>query len=101
LAIVSGHLMLKCGLGEAKTPVRRFFALLPDFVLYSFRSEADDRALTATPLPGHVVVTGAELKGDAAVPERDRLKIIRMSTQHSTYRKVYYFAGAAVDEVQR
>ena len=115
---MSGFLVLKPGVGSssrAAKSVKRWFALLPDFVLYAFRTELDERAMTATPLPGYTVLTGAQLRGDPAVAERDRDKIIKMFVQQSSngvnsdpssisqlvFQKVYYFAGSSVEEVQR
>ena len=52
---MSGFLVLKPGVGSssrAAKSVKRWFALLPDFVLYAFCTELDERAMTATPLPG-------------------------------------------------
>lgn len=114
-SILSGFLVLKPGAGSssrATKSVKRWFALLPDFVLYTFRTESDERALTATPLPGYSVLTGTQLKGDASVPDKDRDKIIKMfvpapvaaATEQmiqSQFRKVYYFAGTSVEEVER
>ena len=79
-----GFLVLKPGVGSssrAAKSVKRWFALLPDFVLYAFRTELDERAMTATPLPGYTVLTGAQLRGDPSVAERDRDKIIKMFVQ--------------------
>ena len=111
-------MVLKPGVGSssrAAKSVKRWFALLPDFVLYAFRTELDERAMTATPLPGYTVLSGAQLRGDPAVAERDRDKIIKMFVQQSSngvnssssdasqlvFQKVYYFAGSSVEEVQR
>jgi hypothetical protein len=49
--VLSGYLQLKTN----KLWVRRWFALHPDFVLYSFRSHKDQRAMTATPIPGYTI----------------------------------------------
>jgi hypothetical protein len=50
--VLSGYLQLKTN----KSWVGRWFALHPDFVLYSFRSHKDQRAVTATPIPGYTIV---------------------------------------------
>ena len=113
---MSGFLVLKPGVGSSSRTaksVKRWFSLLPDFVLYAFRTELDERAMTATPLPGYTVLTGAQLKADPSVAERDRDKIIKMFVQQSSngvncdsnvsqlFQKVYYFAGNSVEEVER
>jgi hypothetical protein len=50
---MAGYLSLKT---RGKTWQRRWFTLRSDFVLYSYRSnQGEDRALTATPVPGFSV----------------------------------------------
>ena len=117
---MSGYLVLKPGssTGPAynSADAKRWFSLHRDFVLYTFRSEGERHALTATPMPGYTVLQGHELKGDSSVAERDREKIIKMFFQPkqqpvsggavsavsaAQLRKVYYFAGNSVEEVQR
>ena len=53
-SVLSGYLSLKT---RGKTWTRRWFALRSDFVLYSYRSgdQGEDRAMTATPVPGFSV----------------------------------------------
>ena len=51
-AVMQGSLQLKT---HRKAWVKRWFALHSDFVLYSFKCEDDDHALTATPVPGYTV----------------------------------------------
>ncbi len=83
---------------------KRWLLLLPDYVLYTFGSDRDRRALTATPMPGYSVASGtAELSGDDAVAERDREKTIRIALEkaNSVFSKLYYFAGNSPEEVQR
>lgn len=50
-SVLSGYLSLKM---RGKTWQKRWFALRSDFVLYSYRSSepGEDRAVTATPVPG-------------------------------------------------
>lgn len=106
---------------------RRWFLLLPDFVLYSFRGPTDATALTATPLPGLFVYHGhAHLKGDSSVSDKDKERTIKISHVQSNYltqrsleggaallgpaaghqgaavlRKVYYLVAASVEEAKR
>ena len=61
---MSGWLVLRPP-GSKSSSNKRYFILLADFVLYSFRSEVEGHALTATPLPGYTVITGQALKGDS------------------------------------
>lgn len=119
---MSGYLVLKPSSSQSSGSARSvagklWFALLPDFVLYTYRTENDERALTATPMPGYAVLYGNELRGDGSVMERDRDKIIKMVFLPSTfvgghgglqvggaqngYRKAYYFAGTQPEEVER
>lgn len=85
--------------GSKSAATKRFFLLLPDFVLYSFRGEEDESALTATPVPGFTVLTGPALKGDSATSEKDREKVIKMV--HPPSKRTYYFAGTSAQEVER
>ena len=84
-SIQSGYLMLKSGgSGGGSKPVKRWFALLPDFVLYSFKTAESSEALTATPIPGHTVLGGAtELRGDSLVTEKERDKVVKLFYQNS------------------
>ena len=94
----NGWLVLRPPRGTAAKASKRFFLLLPDFVLYSFRGESDSSALTATPVPGFTVMAGQELS-DKDASDKDRDKIIKMF--HPSTNKVYYFAGASRREVAR
>lgn len=97
--------------GSGAGPVKRWFSLHSDFVLYTFKSEYDCHALTATPMPGYTILTGQELKGETGVPERDRDKTIKMfyaplmtsqqSSLSAACRKAYFFTGSAQVEVKR
>ena len=107
--------MLKSGgSGGGSKPVKRWFALLPDFVLYSFKSAESSEALTATPIPGHTVMGGAELRGDSLVTEKERDKMVKLfyapqiSNNNSSpvpvpvaARKVYYLMGNSSQEMER
>lgn len=128
-SIISGYLfLLACQLrpsgllsGDLYTsnqttskPIKRWFALHRDFVIYTFQSESDSHALTATPVPGYTLLTGEELTGDVVVSEKDRDKTIKMlyspiqscsqASLQSTApecRKAYYFISDSVDETRR
>jgi len=84
---------------KSSSSSKRFFVLLPDFVLYSYRGEQDSSALTATPLPGFSVGWGADLRGDGYAPEKDRDRVIKL--YHPSSNRVYYFAGNNTSDVRR
>jgi len=84
--ILNGYLQLKTN----KSWVRRWFVLLPDFVLYSFKVHTDQHAMTATPIPGYTVDKGKEFKGEIV---GDPEKIFKI---HHT-KKVYYFQADSRD----
>ncbi|XP_069692894.1 FYVE, RhoGEF and PH domain-containing protein 2-like [Periplaneta americana] len=88
--VFSGYLQLKTD----KSWVRRWFALHPDFVLYSFRSHKDQRAMTATPLPGYTIAKVLELKGESF---NDKEKVFKM--YHA--KKMYYFQGESKEIVEK
>jgi len=74
--------------------------------MYTFLTENDTQALTATPLPGYTLLTGQELKGDSVVSEKDREKTIKMLHTYSQIpppecRKAYYFTGNSIDDIKR
>ena len=97
--------------GGGAAPVKRWFSLHSDFVLYTFKSESDCQAMTATPMPGYTVLTGLELKGESGIAEKDRDKTIKMfyaplmtsqpSSVSAACRKAYFFTGSSVVEVKR
>jgi len=97
-SVHSGWLVLRPP-GSKSSSNKRFFLLLPDFVLYSFRSEVDPCALTATPVPGFSILTGSQLKGDSGCSEKDRDKVIKM--YHPPSKRTYYFAGTSAPDVER
>ena len=96
---MSGWLVLRPAGSKSSSSNKRYFILLADFVLYSFRTEQEGHALTATPLPGYTVVTGQALKGDSGCSEKDRDKVIKMF--HPSSKRTYYFAGTNPAEVER
>lgn len=99
-AVQSGWLVLRPpGSKSSAQAAKRYFLLLPDFVLYSFRGEEDTCALTATPVPGFTVSTGPQLKGDGGCADKDRDKVIKLA--HPASKRTYYFAGTHVSEVER
>ena len=119
---MSGYMTLRqlslsgAGIGSGAATTKRWFALHQDFVLYTFRSETDCHALTATPMPGYTVLSGQEVKGEPGVSDRDRERTIKMfyaplmtsqgSAAHSAAvsaacRKAYFFVAANSDEVKR
>lgn len=103
-ATMSGMLLvLNPGGREGNT--KRWFELHKDFVLYSFVTPYDLRALTATPLPGYEVVAGSELKSDPLVAEKDRHRVMKLFIQPNVaqcnLQKVYYFASSTQDETER
>ena len=67
--------------------------------MFQALSKADSAALTATPVPGFAVSTGAQLKGDGGCAERDRDKVIKLF--HPGSKRTYYFAGTQPAEVER
>eukprot|EP00095_Tigriopus_kingsejongensis_P002275 maker-scaffold365_size194585-snap-gene-0.22 protein:Tk02275 transcript:maker-scaffold365_size194585-snap-gene-0.22-mRNA-1 annotation:"and ph domain-containing protein 4" len=94
---------------------KRWFVLLRDFVLYSFKNQNDSRALTAMPLPGYTVAFGLDdLKHDSLVPEKERERTIRIQhgslsssfggtvgTGQHALKKAYYLVGSNLEETQR
>ncbi|XP_012266078.2 FYVE, RhoGEF and PH domain-containing protein 1-like isoform X2 [Athalia rosae] len=83
-SVLSGYLLLKT---QASKPwTKRWFALHADFVLYSFKSESESLAMTATPMPGFAVTGGATLPEEDPLSFRDREKAFKI--HHS--RKSYY-----------
>lgn len=114
-----------------KTGTERWFVLLYDFVLYSFKKQTDPVALTATPLPGYTVSMGLEdLQHDPAVLEKDKERTIRIQhnslcsststtasntninqsgpsnnsgqpSGHASFKKVYYLVGSNVANTRR
>ena len=89
--------------GSGNKPTKRFFLLLSDFVLYSFKTENDSVALTATPLPGYQVATASELSGQLAIGEKESAeRTIRLQHPSRVNKKrVNYFVAETVHDAQR
>ncbi|XP_076313163.1 FYVE, RhoGEF and PH domain-containing protein 2-like isoform X2 [Tachypleus tridentatus] len=89
LAVVSSYLHMR---SRSRTWVQRWFSLHEDFVLYSFRSHEDEKALTSVPVPGYTV----------AIPDKTenvdgRENVFKLFHK----KKVYYFQAVDADEQKR
>lgn len=94
-SVLSGYLLLKT---QASKPwTRRWFALHIDFVLYSFKSETESMAMTATPMPGFMVTDGAILTDEDPLSSKDRIRAFKM--HHS--RKCYYLQASSENDKER
>ncbi|XP_076760404.1 FYVE, RhoGEF and PH domain-containing protein 1 isoform X2 [Xylocopa sonorina] len=94
-SVISGYLMLKT---QASKPwTRRWFALHVDFVLYTFKSEFENTALTATPMPGFIVTEGIELSVEDPLSSKDRSKALKI--HHS--RKIYYLQASSDEDKEK
>ena len=112
-SILSGYLLLKSGAsGGGSKPVKRWFALLPDFVLYSFKSDEAFEALTATPIPGLSVLGGPEWKGDTVVSDKEKHLYLKLGYSSVTpsnnnshvplaARKTYYLMANSKEDIER
>ncbi|KOX69798.1 FYVE, RhoGEF and PH domain-containing protein 4 [Melipona quadrifasciata] len=94
-SVISGYLMLKTQ--PSKPWTRRWFALHADFVLYTFKSESENMALTATPMPGFIVTEGTKLSDEDPLSLKDRPKALKM--HHS--RKSYYLQALSNEDKQK
>ncbi|XP_022240756.1 FYVE, RhoGEF and PH domain-containing protein 1-like isoform X2 [Limulus polyphemus] len=88
-AVVSSYLHMR---SRSRIWVQRWFSLHEDFVLYSFRSHEDERALTSVPVPGYTV----------AIPDKaenidGRENVFKLFHK----KKVYYFQAVDADEQKR
>ncbi|XP_044591729.1 FYVE, RhoGEF and PH domain-containing protein 4-like isoform X1 [Cotesia glomerata] len=93
--VLSGYLLLKT---QASKPwTRRWFALHPDFVLYTFKSDSESLALTATPMPGYTLTEGNELPDYDPLSQRDRKGSFKI--YHS--RKCYYLQASSFEDKER
>ncbi|CAL8117441.1 unnamed protein product [Orchesella dallaii] len=88
-AVLSGYLSLR--LRGRKEWTTRWFALRTDFVLYCYDKEADERAMTATPIPGMSTLMLEELpKSDCpSVAPSDKERVFRIAHGHG--RKSFVF----------
>ncbi|XP_014236278.1 FYVE, RhoGEF and PH domain-containing protein 1-like [Trichogramma pretiosum] len=94
-SVLSGYLLLKTQSGKHWT--RRWFALHNDFVLYTFKSEAEMAALTATPMPGFTVTDADCLDDDDPLHTKDRVRAIKI--HHS--RRFYYLQASTEEDKKR
>lgn len=93
--VISGYLLLKT---QASKPwARRWFALHTDFVLYTFKSDSESLALTATPMPGYTLTEGTDLPDDDPLNTRDRKGTFKI--HHS--RKCYYLQAFSQEKKNR
>ncbi|XP_068217436.1 uncharacterized protein [Palaemon carinicauda] len=93
-AVMEGFLQLKT---HRKAWVKRWFALHTDFVLYSFKCEADDQALTATPVPGFTVTHLQGTRNESGISDKEKERAFKL--HHS--KKHYIFQAASKEESQR
>lgn len=94
-AVLSGYLLLKT---QASKPwTRRWCALHGDFVLYTFKSDSEIKAMTATPMPGFAVIEGTELPDEDPLGIKDRIRALKI--HHS--RKSYYLQASSQDDKER
>ncbi|XP_029034160.1 FYVE, RhoGEF and PH domain-containing protein 4-like isoform X1 [Osmia bicornis bicornis] len=91
-SVIYGYLMLKTQ--PSKPWMRRWFALHVDFVLYTFKSESENMALTATPMPGFIVTEGTDLPEEDPLSPKDRSRALKM--HHS--RKSYYLQASSNED---
>ncbi|XP_033342039.2 FYVE, RhoGEF and PH domain-containing protein 1 [Megalopta genalis] len=91
-SVISGYLLIKTQ--PSKPWIRRWFALHMDFVLYTFKSESENMALTATPMPGFLVTEATELSDEDPLSLKDRPKALKM--HHS--RKSYYLQASSEED---
>ncbi|XP_066987803.1 FYVE, RhoGEF and PH domain-containing protein 4-like isoform X4 [Macrobrachium rosenbergii] len=93
-AVMEGFLQLKT---HRKAWVKRWFALHTDFVLYSFKCEADEQALTATPVPGFTVTHLQGTRNESGISDKEKERAFKL--HHS--KKHYIFQAASKDESLR
>lgn len=94
-SVLSGYLLLKT---QASKPwTKRWFALHVDFVLYSFKSESESMAMTATPMPGFMVTEGTKLPDEDPLNTKDRIRAFKM--HHS--RKYYYLQASSQEDKEK
>ncbi|XP_011496686.1 PREDICTED: FYVE, RhoGEF and PH domain-containing protein 1-like [Ceratosolen solmsi marchali] len=94
-SVLSGYLLLKT---QASKPwTRRWFALHVDFVLYTFKTESERTAMTATPMPGFTVTEGTDLPDEDPLNTKDRIRAFKI--HHS--RKSYYLQASSQSDKER
>ncbi|XP_011864738.1 PREDICTED: FYVE, RhoGEF and PH domain-containing protein 4-like isoform X1 [Vollenhovia emeryi] len=94
-SVLTGYLLLKT---QASKPwTKRWFALHVDFVLYSFKSESESMAMTATPMPGFMVTEGTKLPDEDPLNTKDRIRAFKM--HHS--RKYYYLQASSQEDKEK
>ncbi|XP_023290700.1 FYVE, RhoGEF and PH domain-containing protein 4 isoform X2 [Orussus abietinus] len=94
-SVLSSYMLLKT---QASKPwTRRWFALHSDFVLYSFKSDTDKLAMTATPMPGFTVTEGTNLHDEDPLSMRDRERAFKI--HHS--RKYYYLQASSEQDTEK
>lgn len=94
-AVYSGYLLLKTQASKHWT--RRWFALHTDFVLYTFKTDSENMAMTATPLPGFIVIEGKELPDEDPLNAKDRIRAFKI--HHS--RKSYYLQASSQENKEK
>lgn len=94
-SVLSDYLLLKT---QASQPwIRKWFALHIDFVLYSFKSDTDSIAMTATPMPGFVIVEGIDLSEEDPLNAKDRIHAFKI--HHS--KKSYYLQASSQESKEK
>ena len=94
-SVLSGYLLMKT---QASKPwTKRWFALHNDFVLYTFKSDTERSAMTATPMPGFTVTEGVDLEDEDPLSAKDRIKAFKI--HHS--RKFYYLQTFSENDRQK
>lgn len=94
-SVFSGYLLLKTQASKHWT--RRWFSLHTDFVLYTFKSDSENMAMTATPLPGFIVIEGKELPDEDPLNSKDRVRAFKI--HHS--RKGYYLQASSQENKEK
>ncbi|XP_043460754.1 FYVE, RhoGEF and PH domain-containing protein 4-like [Leptopilina heterotoma] len=94
-SVFSGYLLLKTQASKHWT--RRWFSLHTDFVLYTFKSDSENMAMTATPLPGFIVIEGKELPDEDPLNSKDRIRAFKI--HHS--RKGYYLQASSQENKEK
>ncbi|KAK7081048.1 FYVE, RhoGEF and PH domain-containing protein 3 [Halocaridina rubra] len=93
-AVIQGFLQLKT---HRKAWVKRWFVLHTDFVLYSFKCDTDEQALTATPVPGFTVTSLQGTRNESGINDKEKERAFKL--HHA--KKHYIFQAASQDECHR